>query len=1379
MSKALKKIVCVIVCLSMAFGGISVPNLFTVKGEQTKYMGSGSIAEGLPKALQSDASKLPSKSNSNVTRFTTDNYDNNNGAFDTNNWGTSAMWNFNGNNKYSGSMYTYPLAFKAAKDGMWISKPSTRIGSTYCVMTLTTNGDYTDFSVRPDFSTENAKVDKISDWTYDVVLENKNDNSQYLKTTIVQGSPFGFFTLKNSKKLTVAKYRKDVDSKIIYYDGTTLKKSSYVVLKVYDDIDEKNGYPKYDYYGIYLPKGTTLTQTDNSSSSVGNINIEFSSEQKAYFSMAWLTESDGSDAEALAIAKEYKAYAYNFITDTKAEYTYNQQVSTVPTKYIYTVDKKSESTVDGTIMGIMPHQYKNIKTNISYMKNTARTLRGTVKFVKGSSFTTELKYSGVLPFVTGVADNDKSKLKEYVNEYMTSKMPINGNYELCVDETNGDPYAYGKQLNRASNMLAAAEDVNDTESSERILRAMEKSLEDWFTYSGDGDGKYFAYDDGIGSLFSFPSSYNSIDQMNDHHFHYGYFIAAAAQVGLRDKQWLKKYAPVIEELIDDIACTKQNSKDSRYPYMRNFSPFEGHSWASGFEDPESGNNQESTSEAMNAWYGVILYGMASDNEKIKDLGIYLYTTELSAINSYWFDIDQDVLDSKYVKQGTNQIKNNMASLVWSGKYDYATWFSADPAMVQGIQLLPITAGSYYLATNKEYIKNSIETLKNKGNSKSWNDIWSEYLAMADPDGGFDRWGGSTPENGETNAHIYQFIKSLQKAGTPETGITSNTELSMVFKDSNGEKTYAVYNADSKIKTVQFSDGAKFSAAPNQMTIRTESQMKGQEYYVEYYVQNVSGQYDLEGTDIQYGKNNEKVQITPTEKKGYIINKEKSVLEGTIKSGGTHLKIYYDRGKYNITYQLNGGTCNNMVNSYVYGETIDLPTPRKENSVFRGWYTDASYSNKIEKIDSDVYGNITLYACWASAGDCYINDNLYMTMNGYKSTFVALNDSASNIIVLYHIYDTIEEATEAYNNDSIAGYIGQELGKNNGYWSKDIDLTSYKDKYIVFAFNIISEHGTVSEKGFKKITNAPGNPDESIVVPTTKENVTTTKPAGNTTWSKVIGNDSLEYSVTAGETKLVLIKYEAGKVYVGLNLAAKFSSVTWDDKNMTPEAGAFVNISDADLSSGRYHTLKVVDYYNKESVTILFKNTNISEETTTVNETKVNQETTAELEGLIKIEGVCINTKIGGMKIVAKVTDSINNKKVTKFGLIYGLLKYNGKKTGITSDHLKIGMEGQFVRSYNTTQKGIWKKTDNTTTYVETMTYGANSKEAYTAEYKARAYAVLEDGETVYSNAIDYSVYEIAEQLYNNCMMPTIDGHKYLYNTILTKVTPEYTEKIYK
>ena len=57
--------------------------------------------------------------------------------------------------------------------------------------------------------------------------------------------------------------------------------------------------------------------------------------------------------------------------------------------------------------------------------------------------------------------------------------------------------------------------------------------------------------------------------------------------------------------------------------------------------------------------------------------------------------------------------------------------------------------------------------------------------------------------------------------------------------------------------------------------------------------------------------------------------------------------------------------------------------------------------------------------------------------------------------------------------------------------------------------------------------------------------------------------------------------------------------------------------------------------------------------------------------------------------------------------------------------------------------------------------------------------MLEDGETIYSDVIDYSVYKIAEQLYNNCMMPTIDGHNYLYNNILIKVTPKYTVKNYK
>ena len=88
-------------------------------------------------------------------------------------------------------------------------------------------------------------------------------------------------------------------------------------------------------------------------------------------------------------------------------------------------------------------------------------------------------------------------------------------------------------------------------------------------------------------------------------------------------EWASQYGGMVEELIGDIACATRNNPDSRYPYMRNFAPYEGHSWASGHSHFEMGNNQESSSEALNAWAGIILWGEATGNTTIRDLGIYL------------------------------------------------------------------------------------------------------------------------------------------------------------------------------------------------------------------------------------------------------------------------------------------------------------------------------------------------------------------------------------------------------------------------------------------------------------------------------------------------------------------------------------------------------------------------------------------------------------------------------------------------------------------------------------------------------------------------------------------------------------------------------------
>jgi hypothetical protein len=66
-----------------------------------------------------------------------------------------------------------------------------------------------------------------------------------------------------------------------------------------------------------------------------------------------------------------------------------------------------------------------------------------------------------------------------------------------------------------------------------------------------------------------------------------------------------------------------------YPKLRYFDQWQGHGWASGllFGNPD-GNNIESISEEINAWEGLILWGMATQRPKITELGIYLHTTYL-------------------------------------------------------------------------------------------------------------------------------------------------------------------------------------------------------------------------------------------------------------------------------------------------------------------------------------------------------------------------------------------------------------------------------------------------------------------------------------------------------------------------------------------------------------------------------------------------------------------------------------------------------------------------------------------------------------------------------------------------------------------------------
>lgn len=1058
--------------------------------EVTGTTGSGATNASL-------LTNLPTKANAGKSRFTTTNYDANNGAVDTSNWGTGMLWDVDGSGEpYGYAVFAIPWSFKGSqeKQGLLFSKPSSKVvrdekvGNGY-VLGLAPSENDSEFAAIPGYATNGIKVDKITDWTYDIVMQKSDDTSTYMKTTMVQGSPFAYFEMVGTNTVTIERTRKQ-QSEIV----KMAEDGSMFVIRVNDPVDQEfttGNY--YDYYAFYAPSGTIWTTEDTSNGAFKITAIKATFPQgKSYFSSAVLMEQkDMNDQAAISVAEAYKPYAYNFVTDTKAEYSYNEATHKLLTTYTYMIDKKDGSTADGTVMGILPHQYKNMSGNLSYLSNTFDSIRGTIKMATGSSFTTELTFSGILPWLTDVEDTDT--LDGYVDEYMAQFFPngvaTSSSFTVAGTGDGADTYWTGKALNRTSNVLAAAESVGDTENAELLLESLKNELADWFTASGANDKKYFYYEKEIGSLLGFPESFTSVNEMNDHHFHYGYFIYTAAQVALRDPEWGQAYSGIIKELIYDIACPTRNNANSRYPYLRNFAPFEGHSWASGHANFNDGNNQESSSEAINAWAGIILFGEAMGDEELRDLGIYLYTTEISAINNYWFDVDEDVLADYYRYYGqynhlseqppANAIPTfNQASMVWGGKYEYTTWFGANPMQVQGINLLPMNPSSFYLSLRSDYIVENWEValahvqehntaVANgtiEGNTWSqyvWNDVWSAYLALADTDKAIEFWQKGGAEEGESKAHTYQYIYSLKKAGKPDLTVTSNTTLSTCFVDAAGEKTYVAYNAGDTEKTVTFSDGKKVIVQPKTMETLAEEETQGDtQYTIQCYALaldaegNETNQYEVIKTVTDRADKGANIEAEAPDISGYVFDEThpSNNLTGVVaEDGSLVLKAYYKKNTCTVTFNSNGGSAVEA-KSVKIGKTVTKPVnPTKEGYEFGGWY------NGTESFDfsTAITEDIVLVAQWKqlvpntdkpARGEKGIerkDDDLIMYLK---------SDQASGVAFL----KTVSSANESVSTAGV-GAISSDLDpvvKSGEYLEYTIKngANTYSGGYIAYWFN---------------------------------------------------------------------------------------------------------------------------------------------------------------------------------------------------------------------------------------------------------------------------------------------------------------------------------------
>ena len=99
----------------------------------------------------------------------------------------------------------------------------------------------------------------------------------------------------------------------------------------------------------------------------------------------------------------------------------------------------------------------------------------------------------------------------------------------------------------------------------------------------------------------------------------------------------------------------------------------------------------------------------------------------------------------------------------------------------------------------------------------WQDIFAQYLGLADPTAGlaaWNRWGSF--ELGDTRSHALHWLLSLQEMGAPDLSVSANTTLYSVFKRPDGRKTYLAFNAGKAPIQVAFSDGKTLDVAPGKL-----------------------------------------------------------------------------------------------------------------------------------------------------------------------------------------------------------------------------------------------------------------------------------------------------------------------------------------------------------------------------------------------------------------------------------------------------------------------------------------------------------------------------------------------------------------------------------
>ncbi|HSZ24642.1 MAG TPA: glycosyl hydrolase [Cytophagaceae bacterium] len=832
----------------------------------------------------------------------------------THEWWTSFLWDPGLSTTHSTDTWSYPHSIRADSFGLQVYK--NRLDNIQNVFPQKYN--YQSWPNQGiNVGVQNMKSD--STWVvnygdFHLKARWKDNNGRQLDAMIANGCPYVYFEQQGSDSIEIWLTWDPVIDNVI---GTNVLGFS---------VQGSN-------YGIFAPSGCTWVQLPKGQGNWAGQGINCFKTKlngKNYFAVAPLPDTDPSTLQKFA------DHAFVFVTGTTINYSFNEASATLTTTFTYSTTVK-EGTQTLPIVGMLPHHWKNSTTPTNGI--IFDTPRGEMHCLDGATFSMQLSNFGVLPQLP--LTGNFPDLYKYVTDQMVDTQYVN----------SGDNYIGGKQIAKLANITEVAHYVGHTAAFNQFLTQLKAALEDWLTSpNGENDGAYLYYNPLWHTLTPYTGDLGP-QLLNDHHFSIGYILRGAATIAKFDQTWAQtnNWGAMVNMMIRHVDAWDRN--DPIFPFMRFHSPYVGHSFSGGSSERPGGNGQESSSEAINFAASVFFWGLNTHDTTIRNLGMYLYLTEVKTAKEYWWDVENTNFPPTFT---ANQIWN--IDGLSSGKW---TWFGGRPEYGIGINVSLMDAHLLYLAHDTTYSRqvynqfvSDIQTYDNNPSETQeqvWQDaIWAwratyepttilaKYNALEPFPYQVNPWNHiewSDPALGNFNdqppVHFYHWIHALDSLGWVNPTVTANYSSYGVF-DKNSCRHYVMYNPPGEpARTVTFSDGKSFSL-PVDTTIT---------YKV------CPTALPVQWLNFQAERNGQQVKLT------WETSSEKNNQYFVIQRKG-------EDGNFEDIGILSGNKTSKNISSYVYYDTNPL-----ENNYYRLKQVDINgaftYSD-IRYVDFDSKGTITIY-----------------------------------------------------------------------------------------------------------------------------------------------------------------------------------------------------------------------------------------------------------------------------------------------------------------------------------------------------------------------------------------------------------------------------------